>query len=381
MKTLIKQIAIIAGLLLASLQQQAQQLDVAVLNLANNVVRITGTATAFDFTTSPNNLWTSMNLTWRIPKTAAMPAPTATGPGVVTPEVTAESTQFTGASPRNVFDSSMELSMFDAASLGAAEDGYWYFQLTGTTEAVQNIAMGSTITLYEFTLPMAWTCSSCLELLTADDANLLSVGISTGSAIYNGTGNDVMNVVANNSSLPVQFLDFKASKGVAAVQLQWTVTAEEQVKGYAIERSTDGVHWEQIGYSAPRPAATVNVYSFTDGAPATGRNYYRIRQQDNDGRYTLSVTRSIEWEADPLSISAYPVPVQQTLSLRIESTAAANVTIIVTDMLGRPVLQQRTTVGAGVNTKKVDMQTLKAGTYFIEVIHPKQKWTTKLVKE
>jgi hypothetical protein len=381
MKTLIKHIAIITGLLLASLQQQAQQLDVAMVNLSNNVMRITGTATAFDFTSSPNNFWTSMNLTWRIPKTVAMPAPTLTGPGTATPEVTAESTEFTGASPRNVFDSSLELSMFDAASLGAAEDGYWYFQLTGTTEAVQNIAMGSTITLYEFTLPAAWRCPGCVELLTTDDANLLSVGISTGSAIYNGTGNDVMNVVTNNANLPVQFLEFKATKGASNVQLQWTVTAEEQVKGYAIERSTDGVHWEQIGYSAARAPATVNRYSYTDASPATGRNYYRIRQQDNDGRYTLSVTRSVEWEAQPLGISAYPVPVQKTLSLRIESTAAANVTIIVTDMLGRPILQQRTSVRAGVNVQQVDMQTLKAGTYFIEVIHPKQKWTSKLVKE
>ncbi len=90
-------------LLAVSILLQAQRLDVTVTNVGLNRIQLMATATGAGFATAPNNAWGDMNLTWRIPKTAAMPAPTAppappTPPGA-TPEITAEQTAFTGAAP------------------------------------------------------------------------------------------------------------------------------------------------------------------------------------------------------------------------------------------------------------------------------------------
>src|ERR1044072_5218798 len=115
MKRPIGTIACTTVLLMASLQQQAQVVDVSVINAGNNNMQIIGVPTAPGFSASPNTAWTSMNLTWRIPKTATNPSPTV-APPAATPEVTTEATAFTGAAPRNAFDGNMDLTVFDLTS-------------------------------------------------------------------------------------------------------------------------------------------------------------------------------------------------------------------------------------------------------------------------
>ncbi len=150
MKRIIKNISILAVLVLAFQQQQAQMLDVSVVNAGANKIQFIGTATAPGFDATPNNAWGPMNITWRIPKTAAVPPPTVTPSSPsITPEVTGEATAFTGSDPRDFFTGGLDIAMFDLTTFGKGDDGYWYFQITGTAETVQNISTGGTVLLYE----------------------------------------------------------------------------------------------------------------------------------------------------------------------------------------------------------------------------------------
>ena len=63
---------------LLGISTRAQTLDVSVLRVAMNKVQIVGIATGTGFGATSFNSWLSMNITWRIPKTAAVPAPAAT---------------------------------------------------------------------------------------------------------------------------------------------------------------------------------------------------------------------------------------------------------------------------------------------------------------
>ncbi len=100
--------------------------------------------------------------------------------------------------------------MFDLTTFGQPDDGYWYFQLTGTTETIQNISTGASVVLYKFSLPAGWGCASCVEILTSDISGILSAPESFIDNV--ALGNDVLNLVTNLAPLPVRFIGFEATK-------------------------------------------------------------------------------------------------------------------------------------------------------------------------
>lgn len=380
MKKLSRNILLLITLLFASLYHQAQVLNVAVTNIGNNVIRITGTATSPGFDALPNSSWGPMNLTWRIPKTAAMPAPTA-APPATTPEITTENTAFTGASPRDAFNNTgLDLTVFDLTTFGQADDGFWYFQVTGTTGDVQNIPTGDMVILYEFTTPVLWNCPACVEILTSETPGL---PISTTSFIDNaGMGQDVLNVVTNLAPLPVRFLSFEANKTGDDVQLIWKVSDEENVNGYYVERSANGINWETIGFEAFQSVSSaINTYGLKDQSPLKGINYYRIRQQDIDGRVNYSVTRTIRMDINSMQVHLYPVPARNVLNVNIQSTINAPAMIKITDILGRTIRHSGIQLRTGGQTEEIPVSNMRSGMYLIEIQGSDYKWSGKFIKE
>lgn len=368
------------SLLIYSLQQHAQVLDVTVVNTGSNKIQIVGTPTAPGFASSPNNAWASMNLTWRIPKSAATPAPTVAPPSA-TPEITAEGSAFTGASPHDAFNNTgLDLTVFDLTAFSQPDDGYWYFQVTGTTDDVQNIATGAGILLYEFTTPVLWSCAACVEILTTD---IPSLPISTTSFIDNaGLGQDVLNLVVNMAPLPVQFINFEATRNGEEVQLDWKVADEQNVKGYHVQRSANGLNWQAIGFATFKLSSSViNNYSMVDQSPLNGTSYYRIGQEDIDGKMSYSVIRRIHSTADARQVSLYPVPVKEVLNVNIRVNSNGPAMLRITDALGHTIKVLTVQLNQGDQTEKILLGALKAGMYYIEVKTGEHKWTGKFIKE
>jgi hypothetical protein len=96
----------------------------------------------------------------------------------------------------------------------------------------------------------------------------------------------------NPSILPVTWQSFTATKKGKAVDLQWQVSGENKNKYFSVERSGDGREFIKIGVV---PGGNGNGgYTYTDISPLPGKNYYRLRQVDNDGNFTFSVTRLVD---------------------------------------------------------------------------------------
>ena len=366
-------------LLAVSFNLPAQQLDVTITNTGGNKIRIEGTPTAPGFDTPGSDSWTSMNLTWRIPKGIATPAPTV-APPAATPEVTGETTAFTGAAPRSLFTNTLELAIFDVTAFGLPDDGFWYFQITGTVDNTQSISAGSSVVLYEFTLPLTWVCAACVEILTADIPGL---PISTASFIDNaGTGTNVLNIVTNNATLPVRFISFEVSRKDDGAKLDWKVSNETNVNGYFVERSADGVSWKTIGFvSFQSTSAAINNYSFTDNSPENALNYYRIRQQDIDGRVKYSVIRTIRMDVNGMQVKLYPVPVKNVLSINIQSTIDGPGNIRIMDAVGHTIREFKMQLRKGGQTEELQVGDIKPGTYYIQIHVKDFIWTRKIIKD
>lgn len=338
------------------------------------------TATGAGFATAPNNAWGDMNLTWRIPKTAAVPAPTPppappTVPGA-TPEITAEQTAFTGAAPQSIFTGGLELAIFDVTTFGGVDDGFWYFQVTGSAQTIQNIAGGSQVLLYEFTTPVQWTCPSCVELLVTDVPDLMNLGgLSTTSFIHNGGLNtDVLNIVTNMAPLPVEWLYVRAeAKSNKFIEVKWATASEQNNAGFEVERSEDaGRTYHSIAKVPGRGNTTsASYYALNDEQVLPGiKYYYRIRQTDLDGRVRYSAIAMASLAGDHyFTVEVKPNPVRDRLYMDIQSSKDQSVQVVVLDAAGKIYrIEKSINVGSRGTRYSCDVVGYPAGMYVAKVI-------------
>lgn len=142
-----------------------------------------------------------------------------------------------------------------------------------------------------------------------DDADVVTNNSGTGTVEFN-TGLNVTNfsqfsMAAASPPLPVQLLSFTAQNmDNKKALLTWKVAQEVNLQGYQVERSDDGVNFVAIGFVA---ATGISKYIFNDATPKYGKNFYRIRMIDIDGRFKYSDIRNLEFKSDiVLTISPNP---------------------------------------------------------------------------
>ncbi|MGC4036212.1 MAG: hypothetical protein QM764_09635 [Chitinophagaceae bacterium] len=90
------------------------------------------------------------------------------------------------------------------------------------------------------------------------------------------------------SVLPVKWIDFNTSlTNNTTVTLNWKVT-EENNAGFYIEHSSDAANWETLTFIQSKNSNGNNQdYSWSYTANLNGKQYYRIKQVDIDGKETI----------------------------------------------------------------------------------------------
>ncbi|MEO0723254.1 MAG: T9SS type A sorting domain-containing protein [Bacteroidota bacterium] len=177
------------------------------------------------------------------------------------------------------------------------------------------------------------------------------------------------------ASLPVEMLSFTIKPNDKDVQLTWLTATEINNSHFEIERSTDARVFEKIGLVGG--AGTTHYeqqYQFVDQRPATGTNYYRLRQVDYDGQFDYSEIKTAYFEtgiADSPKLSLYPNPTLHTLHLQSEQRGIENIEVF--NSFGQKVLEQQASVSELTHT--IDVEGLAAGTYYVRASN-----STQLIK-
>ena len=160
-----------------------------------------------------------------------------------------------------------------------------------------------------------------------------------------------------NAPLPVSFLDFSASIMGEKVALNWKVTNEINNNHYDIEHSTSSV-FTKIGSVNATAGSNTKTYTFTDATPTLkGVNYYRIKQVDNDGRFSYSPIRSVKFDNKNV-ITVTPNPASNFIKV-FASQSPLNVYIYDAD--GKRVASKILTS----STVQFDITNLSKGTYIV----------------
>jgi hypothetical protein len=180
--------------------------------------------------------------------------------------------------------------------------------------------------------------------------------------------------------LPVTLVSFTATPTPqGAALLRWVTAKELNNKGFGIERTLDAAGtWKEVGYVATTNTPNGKSYEYTDksliAAPASAQAYYRLRQEDLDGKVTYSPVAAIARQAAVTStgIVLSPVPVDGpnlSVSFAEASQAGQDVTIINTQ--GQRMLHF-TTQNSGEATLSLPVANLAAGVYIVRIQTPGQ---------
>ncbi len=116
----------------------------------------------------------------------------------------------------------------------------------------------------------------------------------------------------NGNPLPIELVSFTAQPNAEKqVVLNWTTALEINNDYFTIERSTDGVNFEEVALvNGAGNSQQENTYSTVDAAPVSGLSYYRLKQTDFDGGFEYSgmVNVTIGVAEPTAEITVYPNP-------------------------------------------------------------------------
>lgn len=174
-----------------------------------------------------------------------------------------------------------------------------------------------------------------------------------------------------DAPLPLTLLSFEARRAGTALrtELEWLTAQEEQVSHFEVERQTGTGSFRTLGRVIARNQYAGARYSFTDPAPASGDNFYRLRMVDNDSTYRYSPVRMVRF-TDSREPQVYPSVTTGRIYLQLP--APANVLLYdATGSLLRSVM-------AGVFSD-MDLGPLPAGIYYIRI--PSMNYSSRVVKQ
>ncbi|MFK7935460.1 MAG: cytochrome c peroxidase [Saprospiraceae bacterium] len=180
--------------------------------------------------------------------------------------------------------------------------------------------------------------------------------------------------------LPVEYISFAGKVEDKGVELEWVTASERHNAYFTLERSDDGKTWERLDNIEGLGNSTEpQRYTYLDSNPQMGRNYYRLRQTDLDGGFTYSKVISIEWDEMKKSLSIYPNPIADHLTLDWKnSTTVGPVEIKIYNPTGSLVFSDTRTA---TETQIINLSNLKSGIYFLQVWqNDAQIYVTKINK-
>jgi zinc-dependent metalloproteinase lipoprotein len=219
--------------------------------------------------------------------------------------------------------------------------------------------------------------------LSNDNAVLLKPNVSdnrtnNGYIAYTvtTTGMGSFALVDIATTLPVSILSFKGTISNSEAVLVWNTANEVNNKGFSIQRSTDGIAFNAIGFVA---AGTESAYSFVDKTIKKGsRYYYRLVQTDNNGTISYSTTISLVYIDGNRSVSVLPNPFKHNLTIKNTSTDRSVLGIVITDINGRTMYTH-----SNFSTSSLDINTASwsKGAYLVRIMSGTSINVLKIVKE
>ena len=171
-----------------------------------------------------------------------------------------------------------------------------------------------------------------------------------------------------DGGVPVELTSFIANAVEGSVVLNWTTATETNNQGFEIQRSAEGLNFNNISFIPGFGTTTEpKSYSYTDQSVTSGKYYYRLKQIDFDGSFSYSGVIEVEVSL-PTEFSLeqnYPNPFNPATTIEFSLPTDAQITINIYNLVGEKVAEAASgNYAAGTHKVDINASTLTSGIYF-----------------
>ena len=180
--------------------------------------------------------------------------------------------------------------------------------------------------------------------------------------------------------IPVTIINFAGKGSGNSNLLSWTVSNEQNLARYELQRSIDGINYTTVGNI---PATGTSNYNYTDNVAGINAAiyFYRLKSVNTDGNFKYSVIVRIRTSVKGWFAEASPNPFSETLKINIESPINDKASIILTDLSGKQLLKKDISLSQGNNAFEIpEAGSFARGVYMLRVQAAEQVQTIKIVK-
>jgi hypothetical protein len=181
--------------------------------------------------------------------------------------------------------------------------------------------------------------------------------------------------VTGSGVLPITISNFTAGINNSQVTLKWKTASENNNKGFEIQRSQDGLNWAVLGFVSGNINSSVEKnYEFIDVNPLSGTGFYRLRQVDQDEKFSYSAVASVKYiKANFYSIIRNNATNRYQLNIE-PTTQSVNLSLI--DAGGRKLMIKSGVAGI----QYIDISHFPSGIYLLQIAKGTTRFTEKLIK-
>lgn len=118
---------------------------------------------------------------------------------------------------------------------------------------------------------------------------------------------------STNTPLPVELLSFSAQQTGNSISLSWITATELNNDFFTIEKLNANDGFDMV-LKVPGKGTTTEIseYHAVDRQPNAGKNYYRLKQTDFDGKFSYSGIVVVDFTGTIETLNIYPIPARNT---------------------------------------------------------------------
>ncbi|HZW65981.1 MAG TPA: hypothetical protein VFF23_09850, partial [Hanamia sp.] len=181
--------------------------------------------------------------------------------------------------------------------------------------------------------------------------------------------------------LDVTILKFHGSLSNNKAMLQWSSENEGELRKYVVQKSTDGIHFADIGEEAVKKGTGSKNYNFNDADDIFNTTYYRLKLLNSiSNEIKFSKIISLYNKNTPFKISTIN-PFSSAVKMDVFVPSQGNIEFNLCDMYGHIVKKKTTTLNRGNSSVSIeDVSSLPSGLYILRGLFNGAVVQYKLVK-
>lgn len=178
--------------------------------------------------------------------------------------------------------------------------------------------------------------------------------------------------------LPVSLTLFEGSRQGKHILLEWISEKEMNSKEFVVEKSRNGIDFTSLGSVAAAGNSNAALqYSFVDEHPLDGKNFYRLKNVDRDGKAGYSQVVTVDY-GSPVQITVHPNPASTLINILYPGISNQLATIQFSNLSGKIIHQQTEKLHAG-GRLRINVSNLPKGIYILNIAYGNYKKIEKII--